>query len=400
MLTDAYKAATGVAPRPAPVLTVETVSDFQSFLDLEPIWNPLVEEAGLAHPFVTHEWVRTWWESFGAGRQLHVLVVRDGLAPIAIAPLMLSRERIYGMPVRRLGIIANVHSPRTEFIIAGRPAEACAAIWRHLAAESRQWDVMELCQIPPESCLLEELPRLAASDGFLTGQWNAGDSPYLPLAGAWASWEAYHASLDRKHRYNLRNRLKRLSALGPVQLETVSAPEQVQEAVEEGFRIEAAAWKGEAGTAMGGRPELRQFYTTIAHRLAGRGWLRLHFLTVKGRRIAFGYSVCRDNRLYLIKPGYLPDFAQYSPCNLMCALVLQDAFAAGIEEYDFLGIADAWKLEWTPLARRHTWLYLFAPQWRMRLLHWLKFSLVHRLQRHPWYGRLRNAVVDRIGRGS
>lgn len=375
-------------------LRVETISDFPAFLALEPVWNGLVDQAGLSYPFLTHEWVRTWWESFGAGHHLHILLVRDATGPIAIAPLMLSREHRYGLAVRRLGIIANVHSPRSEFILAARPADACRAIWRHLAGQARQWDVLELCQLPPGSSLLEDLPSLAAADGFLLGRWHAGESPYVPL-DSWPSWDAYLDGLDRKHRYNLRNRMKRLAKLGEVRLEVVDSERGLAEAVEEGFRIEAAAWKGRAGTAMGSRPELRQFYGTVAQRLAARGWLRFHFLTLDGRRIAFGYSVCRDNRLYLIKPGYLPDYAQYSPCNLMCALVLQEAFAQGITEYDFLGVADAWKLEWTSRARPHTWLYVFPPRWRLRLLHLLKFRLIRGLQERRWYVAARDAVITK-----
>ena len=146
---------------------------------------------------------------------------------------------------------------------------------------------------------------------------------------------------------------------------------------------------------MGSRPELRRFYTTLAHRMAERGWLRLHFLTVNGRRIAFGYHVCRGNRLYLLKPGYLPEYAQYSPCTLMCALVLQDAYAKGVKECDFLGVTDPWKAKWTALSRSQTWLYVFQPRWRTRLLHWAKFRLIPGLQQQRWYERLRAAVLSK-----
>lgn len=364
---------------PAPDLRVETVTDPEAFLALEPVWNRLLEAAGIDAPFLTHEWLHSWWEAFGAGHQLRILVVHDGAVPVAIAPLMFSRIQLYGATVRRLGLIANVHSPRTEFIVPnGQVRAAYRAIWRHLAREASGWDMLELCQVPSGSPLIEELPRLAVGDGFLTGRWEAGDSPYLSLTGDWTD---FLSGLDRKHRSNLRNALKRLSAMGAVRLETVTAPDLVQDALEEGFQIEAAAWKGQAGTGMGCRPELRHFYTALSHRLAASGWLRVHFLTVNGRRIAFGYHVRRGSRLYLIKSGYLPDYAAYSPTSLMCSMVLQEAFAEGTEECDFLGDATPWKAKWTSLARPHTWLYAFPPRWRTRALHWAKFRLVPALQR-------------------
>jgi hypothetical protein len=61
-----------------PEIHVETISDYQEFLDLQPVWDEMVEGAGLDYPFLEHTWVRTWWESFGAGSALHILVLKAG----------------------------------------------------------------------------------------------------------------------------------------------------------------------------------------------------------------------------------------------------------------------------------------------------------------------------------
>ena len=47
-------------------IRVETITGYQAFLDLEPVWNEVAEAAGLDHPFLEYAWVRTWWECFGA----------------------------------------------------------------------------------------------------------------------------------------------------------------------------------------------------------------------------------------------------------------------------------------------------------------------------------------------
>src|ERR1700761_8853510 len=97
---------------------VETVSDYRAFLDLEPAWDELVEEAGIDHPFLEHSWVRTWWECFGAGSRLHILVVKEGDDIVAIAPLISTAVRMFGLSVRRLGFFYNAHVPRADFLIA------------------------------------------------------------------------------------------------------------------------------------------------------------------------------------------------------------------------------------------------------------------------------------------
>src|SRR5258706_4117948 len=111
---------------------VETVSDYQAFLDLEPVWNEVVEAAGVDHPFLHHAWVRTWWECFGAGSTLHVLVLKAGRETIAIAPLILSSIRMCGIKVRPLGFFYNAHAPRADFIVARRHGEEYRTISEHL----------------------------------------------------------------------------------------------------------------------------------------------------------------------------------------------------------------------------------------------------------------------------
>ncbi|HEU4503370.1 MAG TPA: hypothetical protein VFR79_00960, partial [Nitrospira sp.] len=81
-------------------LRVELIEDDDAFLRMGPVWNRLVDEAGVDHPFLRHEWVRTWWECFKPVGKLHILVVMEGAEPIAIAPLMFDRGRVYGCSVR------------------------------------------------------------------------------------------------------------------------------------------------------------------------------------------------------------------------------------------------------------------------------------------------------------
>lgn len=361
--------------------SVQTIGDYQSFLELAPLWNQLVEESGVDHPFLTHEWVSTWWQCFGAGKQLHIVVVREGSKVVAIAPLMITEGKMYGLKVRCLEFISNVHTPRCDFLLAPEGERHYSTIWSSVLRDTSCWDILRLCQVPPGSCTLKELPHLARRQGFLTGLWRSANSPYVPVQG---SWNQYFKALDRKHRSNLGNRWRRLQALGMAELEVVTGGPRLDEALEEGLRIEASGWKGKAGTAIACRPDVRRFYSELAHRAAERGWLRLQFLSVGGRPIAFHYALCYAKSFFLVKPGYDPDYARYSPSHLLCWLALQEAFSQGLREYDFLGVADEWKLEWTRHTRAHYWLFVFRNTLPSRLLHWVKFRAL------PWVKKKSN----------
>ncbi len=358
-------------------IRVETISDYQAFLDLEPVWNEVAKAAGLDHPFLEHAWVRTWWECFGAGSTLQILVLKAGDQPVAIAPLILTPVRMWGIKVRRLGFFYNAHVPRADFLIAERPEEVYRAIWGHLS-RSGGWDLVQLCQLPEGSVTLEAIPGLAAPDDCRIVTWRSGASPYLPLR---ASWGQYFDSLAGKHRSNLRNRFKRLNGIGPVEVETIASGEGLTDALEAGLQLEAAAWKGEARTAISCDPDVSKFYSTLAQRAAERGWMRLHFLQAGPQRVAFDYSLSYKNRIHLLKVGYDPAYAPYSPSNLLLSMVLQDSFERGVREYDFLGDSADWKASWTKQSRPHFWLFVFSSSFKGRLLHRIKSRLVPLLKR-------------------
>jgi len=360
-------------------LQVDTITDWQGLLDLQPVWNELLTEAGADHPFVSHEWVRTWWECFGAGHELHVLVVKDGERPIAIVPLMRSEGRFYGLRVHRLEFVGNVHTPRFDVISARRRPEVYRAIWRTLLRQKALWDVLVLSHLRADSPTLSMLTSLAHGDGYLTGVWRSAESPYIPIEGG---WDAYFNQLSPKVRANFRRRGKRLQQLGDVRMEVVGDGQEVDGALEEGLRIEAAGWKGRSGTAIAAEEATHRFYSLFARRAARRGWLRLHFLRVGGRRIAFDFSLFYANKAYLLKSAYDPEFATCSPYSQLLVRILQDHFARGVQEFDFLGQEEAWKLEWTTRTRSQEWLFVMPGSPRMRLLHFTKFRIVPRLRRH------------------
>jgi CelD/BcsL family acetyltransferase involved in cellulose biosynthesis len=342
-----------------------------------------VERARIPHPFLRHEWVRTWWDAFGSKRELHIVVMRDANGAIAgIAPLMRESATQYGLPVRRLALLANDHTPRTDFIITGSDTAAfedtCRVIWDALAAEMDQWDVLQLTQLERTSPTLAVMARFAAEQNLATGTWNSTASPYLSLGG---TWDEYWNSLPAKFRSNVRNRISRLVKIGEPVLEVLEDPADIDAACADAWRLEKSGWKDEEGTSITSDPAVETFYTLLAERATERGWLRLLFLTVGGRRIAMSYSGIYDGRLFLFKTGYDREFHQCSPFKVLTYLATQDAYARGLREVDFLGDTEPWKEEWTDAARGHDWLFIFSSSRRARLLHMAKFQMAPELRK-------------------
>ena len=357
-------------------LTTDVVTDVETFVRLEDEWNRAVSLAQVPHPFVLHEWFRTWWNAFGTSRRLHIVIARDGGHIVGIAPLMVEQVHMYGLPVRKLDLLHNDHTPRAEWIVADSEPRVFEALWSAVQETRDEWDVLQLSRLPTESPTLAAITTLAKRDGYQTGIWRGDVAPYLTLTG---TWDSYLASLPAKFRSNLRNRLSRLARVDDARLEVLDSDDS--DACADAMRLEASGWKVDAQTSISSNASVQQFYRLLAERAAGRDWLRLIFLVAGGRRIAASYGARFGGTLFFIKTGYDPDFATCAPFKLLTYLAIQRAYAEGLREVDFLGNTEPWKLEWTNTSRPHDWLFVFADTMRARLLHSLKFQVVPELKR-------------------
>jgi CelD/BcsL family acetyltransferase involved in cellulose biosynthesis len=185
-------------------------------------------------------------------------------------------------------------------------------------------------------------------------------APYVATDGL---WDAYQSRLRRKFRSELRRRRRRLEEEGYVSLEVSDGTERLDELLDEGFRVEGSGWKGAHGTSIGSRPATRRFYTDVARWAAERGWLRLAFLRLDGRALAFDYCLEHEKTHYLLKTGYDASYGKFAPGMIIRQLMLARAFSEDIATYDFLGVGSdyAWKREWADTQQERLFLRMFAP---------------------------------------
>ncbi len=358
---------------------VDVLRARDAFERIEDVWNGLVDRSGINHPYLTSEWLSTWWECFGGGEPPHVLLAWDDDTPVAAAPMMLRRRWIYGLPFRSLELMVNPHTPRADLLLAEDAEHGLRTLWTHLRGDPT-WDVLVLAQLPSDSPTLRLLPQLASNDGFRTGVWHSSESPYVEFDRS-RTWDEFLRGLGKKRCRVLRRRRRGLEKLGPVAVEHLRDSAEVGGALTDLLRIEAAAWKGEAGTAIASTKECEAFYKKFACVAAHRGWMRLGFLSVDSRRIAVNFVLRYKDHAYLMKSGYDPSYGRYGPTHLLIEEDMRQAYSTGAQEYDLLGDNDTWKRDWTRTTRDHAWLFVFAKRWKSRWAHRAKFDLAPRLRR-------------------
>jgi CelD/BcsL family acetyltransferase involved in cellulose biosynthesis len=176
-------------------------------------------------------------------------------------------------------------------------------------------------------------------------------------------WESYRGRLSGNLRRDLTRRRRRLAKLGSVTLDVDRDERRLRQALE----IERRGWKGARGSAVLSRPETTAFYTEVARWAAAADRLRLAFLSVDAKPIAFHLALEDGDTYYPLKGGFDPAFAPYSPGNLMIEATLARAFELGLRRYELLGGADPYKLRWATSGYKRVLFQAFAPTFAGRM---------------------------------
>ncbi len=190
------------------------------------------------------------------------------------------------------------------------------------------WSLLRLADVPVESARWQHALAAFRRAG-MPMQFRPDMQP--GRIDTRADWAAYRRSWSRRHRQQMARHARKLDQQGQVELRVLDAlePDEVEPWLSIGFDIEDRGWKGTQGTSVRRTPGLFAFYLEQARELARYGELELALLLLDDRPIAFAYGMCAKGVYRSYKVGYDPEFAQYSPGQLLRYRLLERFFHDG-----------------------------------------------------------------------
>jgi len=333
-------------------------------------WDELADRVH-AVPWIRPGWVDAWWRAFGEGR-LEIVVVRRNGHLAGVGPVAWKKGAVVSP--------TNWHTPEFGLLMEDSEvmSELVSALW---TSSPRS---LHLSFLLPRHAEVAECRAAARARGYRTIERVVLRSPYVRIEG---DWEDHMARLDRHMLKEISRCRRRLEETGEVSFEVVDGREDLDRFLEEGFRIENSGWKAKHGTAIVAVPKVRQFYSEVASWAASRGILRLSFLRLDRRPIAFDFNIEEDGVCYVLKGGYDAQFRKFGPGMMLTHEMLKYAFAKHLSRYDFAGGDEPFKMDWTHSYNDRIRLQAFAPS-PPGLLEYVAFAYGRRLVK-PVVERLR-----------
>jgi len=357
------------------LISVTKIFTFEDFLDLSSDWRILLNEQRSDNtPFYTHEWFQCWWKSFGRGVDFFIILVKEENKLIGIAPMMLKKIFMHGLPVRQLSFIENGNSLHNNFILGTRrKKDVLERIIQYLITEQSCWDVVELKNIPAESENCVALKELLYSNKILFGQKDALNSPYITLG---SDWETFYKSRSSKAKKTLRNIQNRFKKSGSFIVHKIDNYEEFKRVKPELYDIAKNSWTEEVGDSLYSEKNMF-FFDELSRFASERGWLAIWLLQLNGESIAFEYHLRYQGRVYGMRASHKKNCGNMSPGVFLDYHIIKQLFENGdIKEYDLGGSSDFYKRKWTEESRSHVLINIFKKSFYSRLLYMYEYKLI------------------------
>lgn len=358
------------------MLTVEIVRRFEDFQKLEQDWDDALERSGQDSLFLSFAWISCWWQAFGRGKELYILLLKDDAGTLCgIAPLMRWQESASGLPVRKIGFIYNDNASRADFIFCADRSLCLQAVLGHLFSLGASWDMLEF------SCMSCDSEHFSLLCGFLSGRdeklacKEAIDSPYIVFD---CGWDEFFRRRSQNLRKYIRSITNRMHEHGGFAIRELTDPGDDLGVVREIFDVSRQSWKAGCHRDICSSVQNRRFFELFIRESARRGWLRLWLLRLEGKAVAYEIIAYYRGGGFALRADYVEAQRRHSPGSLLNAAILKKSLEEGVREFDFCGHNEAYKKKWTSLSRRHSHVCAYNRSAYGRMVYAWDYGCVHR----------------------
>lgn len=299
-----------------------------TFGDLAEDWRRIFESMPASSAFDSLEWNRIWWDHFGGDSKLMLrTVVRPDGTTAIIAPLRLDSNNDEGVCTFLGGtdLVDYLGFKHVEELLAEDVRDLLQSLY-----DDPDINALVLESLPEDSHTIHAVEEVAGDIGWQVHTWDEGVAPRVRLP---ATVDEYYSSLSKKHRHELRRKLRRLHNAGNVEQIEFKSPDEIEHNMVDFIDLH----RGSSIDKMDFMTVEREaFFREAAVKLAEMDITRLYFLTLNGEKVATSLAFKVGSTKYLYNSGYDPERSWLAVGLLNHAINILKSIEEGIEIYDFM----------------------------------------------------------------
>jgi hypothetical protein len=353
-------------------LRLDSFDDFaklpKSYCDLIDACAPTFDQTDI--------WYRTFAEHLldADSRLLLIGVSDESGRALGLLPLRQRNQRLGPFSVPTLESLTNYYTACfAPLIAADVDAEAISReLVGAIAARRNEWSRLDITPIAPDHPFFKACDALRTRGCRVEPYFRFGNH-YLEVAGR--DFASYLEWMPSRMRSTLKRKSKKLLSRPDVRLEIVTAPADVDAAMDGYERVYSCSWKHE-------EPH-KDFIRAIARRFAERGWLRLGVARVGDEVAAAQIWYCFRGTASIFKLAYDPKYTELSVGSVLTMHLMRHAHDVDkVAVVDYLCGDDAYKKDWMSHRRE---------RWAVRANPWLSVAGVSEAAM-SFAGRMRRAA--------
>ncbi len=307
-------------------------------------WERLVGRAAEPNPFFEPWFLVPSLEQWGANNRVTVKAwFHDGRLA-GLMPIVRSAKYYGHILTHATGWLHANAFCGVPLVVAGLEEDFWRAMLAHFDRMARRALFLHLPLLPAGGPLDAALERVLAASP--RAHYRVAEQQRAFLTGDMGAQAYLEEAMSAKKRKELRRQHNRLAEEGALAFERLEGDEGLAEWTAEFLALEAAGWKGEAGSALASAPDTTALFTQALAGAAAAGRLERLALRLDGRAIAMLANFITPPGAYSFKTAFDEDYARFSP-----GMLLQLENLALLERAD-VAWADSCAVEGHPMIER------------------------------------------------
>ena len=345
-------ALTPSGPRSVTVNWITRVADIEA---LAGEWRALESAVQDRTVFSTFDFLLTWYRHYAGayGGDPLVGIARRGGALVGVAPLVIRRGRLGGIPLTRVQFAMH-DCYAGEFLVEDDHPETVGAFIDSLAGGVK-FGLICLNGIEPGTDRFRAVEESAQRHRLAIQQTNHPNA----IVDLKNGYEGYCDAMSRNFRRTVKRQAQRLAAAGsPIVdgAQLARGVDRLESHIDRLFAVTEASYKLKGQRLADCH---RDYLAGLARQFGPRGMLHLSLLSIGGKDAAVVMGLVERGCYYDVTLAYVEELAELSPGAYLMQEVLRDLGVSGMHSLVSHG-AHEYKRRWSTAFVPSTRLFLFS----------------------------------------